>query len=167
MKREKFIGTICPLLLASMLASPVLVSCSKEEEPTIPLSEEEEAYLNIIALLNEDGYLTEGKKLHIHLNHKRYQNLDQNESFVNDMENGLLLLRKTEDALLAFDNCCPHLGSRNQWTFSNNKFRCNNHGNTFGTSEGFTSYCSSNSRSGNLRQFPVVVFKDLATVDFS
>ncbi|MGB3992092.1 MAG: Rieske 2Fe-2S domain-containing protein, partial [Flavobacteriaceae bacterium] len=110
---------------------------------------------------------TERKKLHIHLSHERYKNLEQNESFVNDMENGLLLLRKTEDALLAFDNCCPHLGSRNQWTFSNNKFRCNNHGNTFGTSEGFTSYCSSNSRSGNLRQFPVVVFKDLATVDFS
>ena len=94
MKREKFIGTICPLLLASMLASPVLVSCSKEEESTIPLSEEEEAYLNIIALLNEDGYLTEGKKLHIHLSHERYKNLEQNESFVNDMENGLLLLRK-------------------------------------------------------------------------
>ena len=167
MKRQKFIGSICPILLASMMASPMLISCSKEEEPIVPLSEEEEAYLNIIASLNEDGYLTEGKKLHIRLSHQRYKNLDQNESFVNDMDNGLLLLRKTENTLLAFDNCCPHLGSRNQWTFSNNKFRCNNHGNIFGTSEGFTSYCSSNSRSGNLRQFPITVFKDLATVNFS
>ena len=167
MKRQKFIGSICPILLASMMASPILVSCSKEEEPIVLLSEEEEAYLNIIASLNEDGYLTEGKKLHIHLSHQRYKNLDQNESFVNDMDNGLLLLRKTENTLLAFDNCCPHLGSRNQWTFSNNKFRCNNHGNIFETSEGFTSYCSSNSRSGNLRQFPITVFKDLATVNFS
>ena len=167
MKRQKFIGSICPILLASMMASPVFISCSDQEEAEIPLSEEEKAYLKTLEKINEDGYFTEGKKLHILLTHERYKELDTIAAFVNDMENGLLLLRKTEEHLLAFDNCCPHLGSRNQWTYNNSKFRCNNHGNSFGTAEGFTSYCSSNSRSGNLRQFPLTVFKDIATVDFS
>lgn len=168
MKRKKFVNSICPALLLSMLSSPLLVACSNNEETEeIPLSEEEENYLALKAKINEDGYYTEGKKLHIDLKNTRYKNLDQLSAFVNDLENGLLILRKDEDNYMAFDNCCPHLGSRNLWTFSNNKFRCNNHGNSFGISNSFTSYCSSNSRSGNLKQYAVSIYEDLLTVDFS
>jgi hypothetical protein len=101
MKRQKFIGSICPILLASMMASPMLVSCSKEEEPTVPLSEEEKAYLETLEKINEDGYFTEGKKLHILLTHERYKELDTIASFVNDMENGLLAAKKNRRTLVS------------------------------------------------------------------
>ena len=167
MKRQKFIGSICPLLLASMMASPVLLSCSKEEVPPEPLSEEEENYLKFKELIGAQGSYTEGKKLYIDLSHQRYEAVKLVGDFVNDLDNGLLILRKDEENYLAFDNCCPHLGSRNLWTFSNNKFRCSNHGNSFGIGGGFTAFCSSNNRSGNLKQYGIALYKDLLTVDFN
>ena len=168
MKRKEFVQTVCPVLILTMLSSPILVSCATDEiSPETPLSEEEKNYQALITMLNEDGYYTEGKKLHIDLKNTRYKDLDQLSAFVNDLENGLLILRKDEENYMAFDNCCPHLGSRNLWTYNNNKFRCNNHGNSFGTSSGLTSYCSSNSNSGNLKQYAVSVYEDLLTVDFS
>jgi nitrite reductase/ring-hydroxylating ferredoxin subunit len=88
-------------------------------------------------------------------------------NFVNDLDNGVLLLRQSETSVLAFDNCCPHLGSKNQWSFQNNKFKCANHGNSFGIESNQTVYCSSNSQFGNLRSFNSALYKDLLTVDFS
>ena len=169
MKRKKFIGNLCPALLLSMLSVPILYSCSKEdnEKTEEELSEEEAEYLALKEKVAENGFYTAGKKLHIDLTHLTYKPLGVIENFVNDLENGLLLLRKDEENYMAFDNCCPHLGSRNLWTYNNNKFRCNNHGNSFGIASGYTSYCSSNSNSGNLKQYPLSVYKDLLTVNFN
>jgi nitrite reductase/ring-hydroxylating ferredoxin subunit len=168
MKRKKFIGAVCPAIVVVMFAAPFLVSCSKDEKILeIPMTEEEAAYLELKKQMGDSGFFTDGKKLHIDTSHKDYSKLETVSEFINDLENGLLLLRKDEKNIMAFDNCCPHLGSRNQWSFSNNKFRCNNHGNSFGIETEFTSYCSSNSNSGNLRQYPVIIYEDIITIDFS
>jgi nitrite reductase/ring-hydroxylating ferredoxin subunit len=132
-----------------------------------PLSEEESRYHEVKELSQPNGYYYENKLLYIDLSNENYGSLEEISAFVNDLENGLLLLRKNTDTIMAFDNCCPHLGTRNQWAYSNNRFRCNNHGNSFGIGEGFTSFCSSNSTSGNLKQFPVKIYKDIILIDFS
>ena len=132
-----------------------------------PLSEEESRYQEVKELIESDGYYYENKLLYIDLSNENYEPLEEISAFINDMENGILILRKDQENYMAFDNCCPHLGTRNQWTYSNNRFRCNNHGNSFGTGEGFTSFCSSNSTSGNLKQFPVQIYKDMLTIDFN
>ena len=87
-------------------------------------------------------------------------------NFVNDTDNYVLLLRKTEEDIKAFSNCCPHLGTSNRWSYSNGKFRCANHGNSYGTGTGFIANCSSNSTSGNLKQYDVSLNQDILTVDF-
>jgi nitrite reductase/ring-hydroxylating ferredoxin subunit len=132
-----------------------------------PLSEEESRYQEVKELIESDGYYYENKLLYIDLSNENYGALEEISAFVNDMENGILILRKDQENYMAFDNCCPHLGTRNQWTYSNNRFRCNNHGNSFGTGEGFTSFCSSNSTTGNLKQFPVQIYKDMLIIDFN
>ena len=74
------------------------------------MSEEEENYLKFKELIGAQGSYTEGKKLYIDLSHQRYEAVKLVGDFVNDLDNGLLILRKDEENYLAFDNCCPTLG---------------------------------------------------------
>ena len=74
--------------------------------------------------------------------------------------------RKTEEDILALRNCCPHLGTSNRWSYSNGEFRCANHGNSYGTGIGFAANCSSNSTSGNLKQYKTEINQDILIVNF-
>ena len=43
----------------------------------------------------------------------------------------MLVLKISNSEFRAFDNCCPHSGSKDAWSFSNEQFKCNAHGNNF------------------------------------
>ena len=168
MKRREFTRKTCPALVLTILGSTFLESCyntSKVEAAIVP--QEEKDYLDRIKLMGTLGFLLVQNKVYFNLKHTTYSKLLTAVNFVNDLDNGVLLLRQSDTSLLAFDNCCPHLGSKNQWTFQSNKFKCANHGNSFGIDSGQTAYCSSNSTYGNLRSFKSSLYKDLLTVDFS
>ena len=62
----------------------------------------------------------------------------------------LLLVRVSESIIRAFDNSCPHQGSRNSWSYSNNTFRCSTHGNEFSNSCNSALRCYNSSLSGNI-----------------
>ena len=168
MKRREFTIRTCPALVLSIIGSTLLDSCDNaKEEAAVIVPQEEKDYLDRMKSIGTAGFLLIQNKVYFNLKHATYSKLLTATNFVNDLENGVLLLRQSDTSLLAFDNCCPHLGSKNQWTFQSNKFKCANHGNSFGIESGQTAYCSSNSTYGNLRSFKTLLYKDLLTVDFS
>lgn len=168
MKREEFLKSICPSLALSMLAAQAaLVSCAKaEEEPTVS-SPGDTPYDALISKTGAKGYFEEGKNVYINVKHPSYANLQSIGKFVNDETNGMLLVRDSETTIMAFDNCCPHQGVRNRWSFANNRFTCGNHGHTFGTQSGQTAICNSNAQFGNLKSYVVSLNKELVTVQKS
>ncbi len=163
MKRAEFLKLTCPKIgLSVLLASQMLESCSKSEQEPSPITDPQyEALLNK-TLAN--GYFVEGKQLYVNLQKGIYASLQQVGNFVNDESNGLLILRKNESTIVVFDNCCPHQGTRNRWSFSNNRFTCANHGNAYGIETGQIAPCNSNSQFGNLKSFAASLTKDLLTI---
>lgn len=169
MNRKKFLQTACPLIGLGAVDLSFIVSCTKEN-PTEPVPEaipvEEQEYLTIMEQIGTQSGIEIDDSLYLNLSHSKYEPLENVDAFINDLEERLLLLRKAVDTVLAFDNCCPHRGTRNQWTYNNNRFKCNNHGNSFGTSTGSTAFCNSNSNGGNLLQYGTALYKDLLKITF-
>ena len=171
MKRALFIKKVLVFLGITSSSTLLVSSCEAEErEEEMPLeeelSEEEQAYLELKEKTKEDGFLLDGKLLYIDITNDMYSKLQNTGEFINDTDHYVLLLRKTDETILAFSNCCPHLGTSNRWSYSNGSFRCANHGNSFGTGTGFVANCSSNSTSGNLKQYTTLLNQDILTVDF-
>ena len=169
MKRSDFLNRF--LILIGISSPNILLnSCSVEEDNTNEeikvLSEEEILYQQLKDKTAETGSYLEEKLLYVDITNDNYSSLSEVGNFVNDTDNYVLLLRKTEEDIKAFSNCCPHLGTSNRWSYSNGKFRCANHGNSYGTGSGFMANCSSNSTSGNLKQYDVSINQDILTVDF-
>ena len=169
MRRSDFLNRFLVLIGISspsiLLNSCSLVDDEMNEEVEV-LSEEEIIYQQLKDKTAETGSYLEGKLLYVDITNDNYSSLSEVGNFVNDTDNYVLLLRKTEEDIKAFSNCCPHLGTSNRWSYSNGKFRCANHGNSYGTVSGFMANCSSNSTSGNLKQYDVSINQDILTVDF-
>lgn len=168
MKRREFTLKTCPALVLSIVGASLTESCINDKnEAKIVIPQVEQDYVDQLKLIGSEGFLIVQNKIYFHLKHANYSKLLTAINFVNDLDNGVLLLRKSDTVLLAFDNCCPHLGTRNQWSFQNNKFKCANHGNSFGIESGQIRNCSSNSLYGDLRSYKTSLYKDLLVVDFS
>ena len=169
MRRSDFLNRFLVLIGISspsiLLNSCSLVDDEMNEEVEV-LSEEEIIYQQLKDKTAETGSYLEGKLLYVDITNDNYFSLSEVGNFVNDTDNYVLLLRKTEEDIKAFSNCCPHLGTSNRWSYSNGKFRCANHGNSYGTGSGFMANCNSNSTSGNLKQYDVSINQDILTVDF-
>ena len=169
MRRSDFLNRFLVLIGISspsiLLNSCSLVDDEMNEEVEV-LSEEEIIYQQLKDKTAKTGSYLEGKLLYVDITNDNYSSLSEVGNFVNDTDNYVLLLRKTEEDIKAFSNCCPHLGTSNRWSYSNGKFRCANHGNSYGTGTGFIANCSSNTTSGNLKQYDVSLNQDILTVDF-
>ena len=169
MNRSSFVKKLLVFLGFSSSTNVLLSSCEKGEtllEVEEELSAEEKAYKELKENIGENGFFLDGKILNVDLTHKNYLKLQTTGEFINDSENYVLLLRKTEEDILALSNCCPHLGTSNRWSYSNGEFRCANHGNSYGTGIGFAANCSSNSTSGNLKQYKTEINQDILIVNF-
>ena len=169
MKRSDFLNRF--LILIGISSPNILLnSCSVEEDNTNEeikvLSEEEIFYQQLKDKTADTGNFLDGKLLYVDITNDNYSKLSEVGNFINDTDNYVLFLRKTEKEFKAFSNCCPHLGTSNRWSYSDGEFRCANHGNSYGTGTGFIANCSSNTTSGNLKQYDVSINQDILTVDF-
>jgi nitrite reductase/ring-hydroxylating ferredoxin subunit len=158
MKRRNFIQHLCPALTITQIA--LLSSCQKEEEPMVPATtEEEKEFQRVSTLFNADGFFKEGKTVYVNLTHQNFSKLADISGFSNVIEAGILLLKTDANTIKAFDNCCPHQGARGSWVLVNGRFKCENHGNSYNTSETNPVGCDSNSISGGLVRYPVTMYK--------
>lgn len=163
MNRETFLKSVCPKIgMSVLLSSAFLASCSKmDQEPTPPNDPQYDA---LLAKTLSNGYYVDGKMIYLNIQKGLYTELKTVGNFVNDETNGILIVRQNDSTIVVFDNCCPHQGTRNRWSFSNNRFTCGNHGYAFGTNAGQVAPCNSNAQFGNLKSYSAVLTKDLITV---
>ena len=155
MNRQEFNNKLCGALIVSLLSSPIISGCSSEE--IIDNQGDDSKF-------DETGFYIENGVLYVSISNNNYISLNDIGSFINDQVNNKLILRKDEKSVLVFDNCCPHLGSRNRWSFVAGKFRCSNHGNSFGIGDSNYSLCSSGATKGNLKQFPATLLNKIITI---
>jgi len=161
MNREEFNKSMCSAFILSALGLPLLsTSCSKSEA----ISEANE----VDEILLAEGIKREGNTLTISMEHSKFQELKTPGNFINDLDNGVLILRKDAESIVAVSNCCPHQGSRSRWQYlGEGKFLCTNHGNRFDIGAGNTAACNSNRTSGNLRQYPASFEEAIITIDLN
>lgn len=167
MNRSAFINKIAILFGIATTPPLLLEACDREVETEEPLSEAEILYNQLKEQTAESGFFLDAKLLYIDITHENYASLLDVGSFVNDLNNYVLLLRKTEEQFLAFNNCCPHLGTTNRWSYTDGKFKCANHGNSYGTGIGSVVNCNSNRSSGNLKSYHTEINQDILMVDFN
>ena len=168
MKRLEFLYRIGSVFGITTLSSSLLESCKSNdpEEEIVTLSEDEVIYNDLKNKTANNGKYLDGRILYLDITHDNFSSLNTVGEFVNDFDNYVLILRKSEDLFQSFSNCCPHLGTFNQWSYSNGRFRCSNHGNTYGTSNSNIVQCGSRSTSGNLKQYQTSRNQDILIVDF-
>lgn len=159
MKRKEFLSKTCPVLVLALMNAPLLVSCSKDSEPE-PKGEDP------ADLIGESGYYFANNTLMVNIDNPNFSELKNTRSFVNHLAQGVLILRKDATTVLAFDNCCPHQGTINRWTFNGSEFRCNNHGNSYGIGTGSVANCNSNTVMGNLKQYQASLEDNIITITF-
>ncbi len=173
MNRSDFFKSISAIIGAGAINSACDDSADQglyetpENEAQETPEEEVTEYDLLKTKLNGEASFYESKKLYLDLSFSQFDILKTVGNFYNDLDNYVMILRKDNDAFLAFDNCCPHLGSVNKWSFANGKFTCTNHNNSFGINNSMVSPCSSGMTSGNLKQFDLTQIEDILIIDFN
>ena len=164
MNRLNFLQKLSSFVGLSIVSTSLLESCAEEDE--VILSEEEILYNDLKLKTSETGKFLEGRILFIDISHEDFSSLNTVGEFVNDFDNYILILRKSEELFNAFSNCCPHLGTSNQWSYDQGSFRCGNHGNSYGTGTRNIARCGSRSTSGNLKQYETTINQDILMINF-
>ena len=148
-KRREFLTKVCPTVAFALFGISFLEACSSEStsyEGTVGFTDSKGSG-------NASAYTIDGNTIKADLSNAFFNKIKNVGGWMMLSDAGILLLRTGEDQILAFSDCCPHQGARTRWEFSNNKFTCQQHGNSYGTSQGGTANCSSGATSGNLARY--------------
>ena len=124
--RRKFLKEVCPTVAFAFFGLSFLEACSTDE-----------AEINIPTVDNELGFFQLENVYTIDLNNPNFSSLENIGGWMNGYSLGLqmLFLRTANDTIQAYSNSCPHQGTRNLWELNGNSFRCNDHGNSYSTSD--------------------------------
>jgi cytochrome b6-f complex iron-sulfur subunit len=145
MKRKEFLRTACPAVAFGFFGISLLEACSA--------SGDDNTYDNGGNTTNDtSGISVSGSTVSLDLNNAAFSALQNTGGWMNLLSQGILVLRISNTSFRAFNNCCPHQGTKNQWSYSNNSFRCADHGNSFSI-DGTASSCNSGATSGALKSY--------------
>jgi len=122
-KRRDFLKSSCAPIAFSMFGISLLEACSSGGddgyETATPASN------------NEGGSIEVDNTVNIDLTSSSFSDLTEIGGWMNYSSKNMLLLRISDSEIRAFTNVCPHQGSNNQWSHSDSKFVCSNHGRSF------------------------------------
>jgi Rieske Fe-S protein len=170
MERRKFLQNTCPTVTFAFFGLSFIQACSKSDD-------EDSAYGSNSNGNSNDPYgndsqssngITEsGNTLTLDLTNSTFSGLSSPGDFINLTSVGVLLLKISNTNFRAFDNCCPHSGSKNAWSYANEEFKCGTHGNTFGIDGNNIVNCGSASTSGDLKTYSTSLNNDTLTITTS
>jgi nitrite reductase/ring-hydroxylating ferredoxin subunit len=160
--RRSFLTQVCPTVAFAFFGLSFLEACSSDSgsgEPEGPDPGQGNT--------GDDGYSINGSTVTVDLSNSNFSSISTSGGFKNLLDAGVLLLRISSNEILAFDNCCPHVGTATQWSYANNKFTCGNHGNSFGIDNANVVNCNSGSTSGNLKSYSTSISGTTLTITTS
>ena len=124
---------VCPTVAMAFLGITVLDSCSSgDDDSDYGTGSNNNSGNGSGNNSTDQGYTVSGNTIAINLEHSMFSTLQSN-GWMNFSAQNMLLLKIDSSNYRAFTNACPHAGTRNRWSFTNNQFRCSAHGNSYAT----------------------------------
>lgn len=148
MKRKEFLRTACPAVAFGFFGISFLEACSSGDD-----NNDEN---NGNTTNDTSGITVSGSTVSLDLNNAAFSALQNPGGWMNLLSQGILVLRISNNSFRAFSNCCPHQGTKNQWSYSNQSFRCSDHGNSYSI-DGTASSCNSGAASGALKSYEATI----------
>ena len=123
---------VCPTVAMAFLGITVLDSCSSGDDDSDygTGSNNNNSGNGSGNNSTDQGYTVSGNTITINLDHSMFSTLQSN-GWMNFSAQNMLLLKINSSNYRAFTNACPHQGARDRWSYSNNKFTCSRHGNSY------------------------------------
>ena len=176
MERRKFLKNTCPTITFAFFGLSYIQACSKSDDDSSSYSSNNS---NIVpdnissgnagegSTQTSSGIVSSGNNITIDLTNSNFSSLSNPGDFINLTSVGVLLLKISSSEFRAFDNCCPHSGTKNDWSYSNQEFTCNSHGNKFGIDGNNIVNCGSAATSGDLKTYSTSLAGDSLTITTS
>ena len=176
MKRRKFLQNTCPTVTFAFFGLSYIQACSKSDDDSSSYSSNNS---NVIpgnssgtnagssSTQTSNGIVSSGNNITVDLTNSNFSSLSSPGDFINLTSVGVLLLKISSSEFRAFDNCCPHSGSRDDWSYSNQEFTCGSHGNKFGIDGNNVVNCGSSATSGDLKIYSTSLAGDSLTITTS
>ena len=182
MERRKFLENTCPTVTFAFFGISFIQACSKSDDS---ISSYTSNTNNISSQTNTtntsttntsgstssgssgssgNGIVVSGNSVALDLTNSTFNDLSNPGDFVNLTSVGMLVLKISDTQFRAFDNCCPHNGSKNSWSYSNEEFQCASHGNRYSIDGNDVKDCNSGATSGGLKRYNVTLSGDTLTV---
>ena len=171
MERRKFLKNTCPTITFAFFGLTYIQACSKSDDETSSYSSNNldisPDYTSSNNSQPNNGIVSSGNNISIDLTNSNFSSLSNPGDFINLTSVGVLLLKISSSGFRAFDNCCPHSGSKDDWSYSNQEFTCGSHGNKFGIDGNNIVICGSAATSGDLKTYSTSVDGDILTITTS
>ena len=176
MERRKFLKNTCPTITFAFFGLSYIQACSKSDDDSSSYSSNNS---NIVpdnisdgnagggSTQTSSGIVSSGNNITIDLTNSNFSSLSNPGDFINLTSVGVLLLKISSSEFRAFDNCCPHSGTKNDWSYSNQEFTCGSHGNKFGIDGNNVVNCGSSATSGDLKTYSTSLAGDSLTITTS
>lgn len=164
MERRKFLQNTCPTVTFAFFGLSFVQACSKSDDEAANYSSNSNGNSSARTVTNSAGINESGNTITLDLTNSNFSNLASPGDFVNLTSVDLLVLKISNSEFRAFDNCCPHNGSKNAWSYSNEKFQCATHGNSFSIDGNDAKECNSGSTSGGLKKYSASLSGDTLTI---
>lgn len=164
MERRKFLQNTCPTVTFAFFGLSFVQACSKPDDEAANYSSNSNGNSSATTVTNSAGITESGNTITLDLTNSNFSNLASPGDFVNLTSVDLLVLKISNSEFRAFDNCCPHNGSKNAWSYSNEKFQCATHGNSFSIDGNDAKECNSGSTSGGLKKYSASLSGDTLTI---
>ena len=170
MERRKFLQNTCPTVTFAFFGLSFVQACSKSDDDESSYAagsgnNSSDPYGNDSQ--SDNGITESGNTLTLDLTNSTFSGVNSPGDFTNLTSVGVLLLKISNTEYRAFDNCCPHSGSKNAWSYTNDKFRCGTHGNSYGIDGNNIVNCGSASTSGDLKKYSTSLNNDTLTITTS
>ena len=167
MKRRNFLKHTCPTVTFAFFGLSFIEACSKPDDEissygTDSINSSTDSYGSDVQTNN--GIEKSGNTLTLDLTNSTFNGIINAGDFINITSEGLLLLKISNTEFRSFDNCCPHSGSKNAWSYSNEKFVCATHGNSFGINGNNIVNCGEAATSGDLKTYSTSLSGDSLTI---
>ena len=137
MERRKFLRNTCPTVTFAFFGLSFIQACSKSDDEGSSYSSN--SNISGSAGQSSQGSSTQtnnginqsGGTVTLDLSNSTFSNLTNPGDFINLLSIDIIILKISNTEFRAFDNCCPHNGAKDDWSYTNEQFKCGRHGNSF------------------------------------
>ena len=172
MDRRNFLQNTCPTITFAFFGISYIQACSKGNDS---VDNSSSTFNNSTGDSTGDstggstgsvsnGVSVNGNIITVDLSNATFSGLTSPGNYINLTANQLLILKISDNEYRAFDNCCPHSGVRNKWSFGDDKFTCGEHGNSFSVDGNDVKACGSGATSGGLKRYTASLNGEVLTI---